>query len=45
MTKLVRFDDQLFKQARFKQATAIEMGFTDGMDEVFGRLEALQIAE
>lgn len=27
------------------RAAAIEMGFTDGLDEVFGRLEALQIAE
>ena len=27
------------------RAAAIEMGFTDGMDEVFGRLEALTIAQ
>jgi uncharacterized protein YndB with AHSA1/START domain len=27
------------------RAAAIEMGFTDGLDEVFGRLESLTIAE
>ena len=27
------------------RAAAIEMGFTDGLDEVYGRLEALTIAE
>jgi hypothetical protein len=27
------------------RAAAIKAGFTDGMDEVYGRLEALTIAE
>jgi uncharacterized protein YndB with AHSA1/START domain len=39
MTMVMRYANA---QAR---AAAIEMGFTDGLDEVFGRLEVLQIAE
>jgi uncharacterized protein YndB with AHSA1/START domain len=38
MTMVMRYPDD---KAR---AVAIEMGFVDGMDEVFGRLEALTIA-
>jgi hypothetical protein len=39
MTMVMRYADA---EAR---AAAIETGFVDGIDEVYGRLEALMIAE